>query len=219
MTVLLLAARVRARSSPRPFLSFIELAVPSSSPGMPDAKHADVEVQTCNERLLQLRTQHLLEPPPWPAPQQYTKSEKKRRALAPLVPVGNGAPSPSNVDSARPKKQRPSTAKLQTGPLWRATIAKLQTAQLQAVQLKAQIQAAQLDLAKLEGAQPWLSITCTSNYSDVTKMASNFYYKGGGREKTGGGEEFLCNVYFSTMRAATDKRSSPVERVDRVAKG
>jgi hypothetical protein len=40
----------------------------------------------------------------------------------------------------------------------------------------------------------------------------------GGREKTGGGEDVLCNVYFSTMRAATDKRISPVERVDQVAK-
>ena len=40
-----------------------------------------------------------------------------------------------------------------------------------------------------------------------------------GLEKTGGGEDVLCNVYFSTMRAATDKRSSPVERVDQVAKG
>ena len=64
-----------------------------------------------NERLLQLRIQHLLGPPP--APQQYTKS-KKRRALAPLVPVGNVAPSPSNVGF--PKEQRPSTAKPQTGP-------------------------------------------------------------------------------------------------------
>ena len=26
-------------------------------------------------------------------------------------------------------------------------------------------------------------------------------------EKTGGREDVLCNVYFSTMRAATDKRS------------
>ena len=43
--------------------------------------------------------------------------------------------------------------------------------------------------------------------------------EGGEREKTGGGEDVLCNVYFSTMRAATDKRSSPVERVDQVAKG
>ena len=39
-------------------------------------------------------------------------------------------------------------------------------------------------------------------------------YREGGREKTGGGEDVLCNDYFSTMRAATDKRSSPVERVD-----
>ena len=41
----------------------------------------------------------------------------------------------------------------------------------------------------------------------------------GGRKKTGGGEDVLCNDYFSTMRAATDKRSSPVERVDQVDKG
>ena len=41
----------------------------------------------------------------------------------------------------------------------------------------------------------------------------------GGEKKTGGGEDVLCNDYFSTMRAATDKRSSPVERVDQVAKG
>ena len=44
-------------------------------------------------------------------------------------------------------------------------------------------------------------------------------YREGGREKTGGGEDVLCNDYFSTMRAATDKRSSPVERADQVAKG
>ena len=41
----------------------------------------------------------------------------------------------------------------------------------------------------------------------------------GGRENTMGREHLLCNVYFSTMRAATDKRSSPVERVDQVVKG
>ena len=34
-----------------------------------------------------------------------------------------------------------------------------------------------------------------------------------------GREHLLCNVYFSTMRAATDKRSSPVERVDQVGNG
>ena len=39
-----------------------------------------------------------------------------------------------------------------------------------------------------------------------------------GRKKTGG-EDILCNDYFSTMRAATDKRSSPIGRVDQVAKG
>ena len=44
-------------------------------------------------------------------------------------------------------------------------------------------------------------------------------YRGRGLEKTGGREDVLCNVYFSTTRAATDKRSSPVERVDQVAKG
>ena len=41
----------------------------------------------------------------------------------------------------------------------------------------------------------------------------------GGEKKTEGGEDVLCNDYFSTTRAATDKRSSPVERVDQVAKG
>ena len=43
--------------------------------------------------------------------------------------------------------------------------------------------------------------------------------QGGGLEKTGGREDVWCNVYFSTMRAATDKRSSSVERVDQVDKG
>jgi hypothetical protein len=38
-------------------------------------------------------------------------------------------------------------------------------------------------------------------------------------ENTGGREHLFGNVYFSTMRAATDKRSSPVERVDQVANG
>ena len=42
--------------------------------------------------------------------------------------------------------------------------------------------------------------------------------QGGGRENTMGREHLLCNVYFSTMRAATDKRSSSVERLDQVAK-
>ena len=41
------------------------------------------------------------------------------------------------------------------------------------------------------------------------------YRKGGDTE---GREYLLCNDYFSTMRAATDKRSSPVERVDQVDK-
>ena len=40
---------------------------------------------------------------------------------------------------------------------------------------------------------------------------------GGGRKNTGGREHTFGNTYFSTMRAATDKRSSPVERVDQVA--
>ena len=43
--------------------------------------------------------------------------------------------------------------------------------------------------------------------------------QGGGLEKTGGREDVWCNVYFSTMRAATDKRSSSVERVDQVDNG
>ena len=41
----------------------------------------------------------------------------------------------------------------------------------------------------------------------------------GGRKNTGGSKYLLCNDYFSTMRAATDKRSSPVERADQVSKG
>ena len=42
-------------------------------------------------------------------------------------------------------------------------------------------------------------------------------YRGGG-ENPGGREHLFANVYFSTMRAATDKRSSPVERVDQIIK-
>ena len=42
---------------------------------------------------------------------------------------------------------------------------------------------------------------------------------GQGEKETGGGGDVLCNVYFSTMRAATDKRFSPVERVDQVDNG
>ena len=47
--------------------------------------------------------------------------------------------------------------------------------------------------------------------SDIQELT-----EGGGRENTGGREHVLCNDYFSTMRAATVKRSSSVERVDRV---
>ena len=38
-------------------------------------------------------------------------------------------------------------------------------------------------------------------------------------KKTGRREDVLCNDYFSTMRTDTDKRPSPVERVDQVTKG
>ena len=40
----------------------------------------------------------------------------------------------------------------------------------------------------------------------------------GGRENPGGREHLFGNVYFSTMRAATDKWSSSVERVDQIVK-
>ena len=43
------------------------------------------------------------------------------------------------------------------------------------------------------------------------------YRGGGGKDRER--EDVLCNVYFSTTRAATDKRSLPVERLDQVAKG
>ena len=55
------------------------------------------------------------------------------------------------------------------------------------------------------------------NPKHVTR--ERFRYKGGGLENTGGREHLFGNVYFSTMRAATDKRSSPVERVDQVGNG
>ena len=41
----------------------------------------------------------------------------------------------------------------------------------------------------------------------------------GGMKKTGVWEDVLCNGYFSTLRDATDKQSSSVERVGQVAKG
>ena len=44
-------------------------------------------------------------------------------------------------------------------------------------------------------------------------------YRGRGLENTGGREHLFGNVYFSTTRAAIDKRSSSVERVDQIAKG
>jgi hypothetical protein len=44
-------------------------------------------------------------------------------------------------------------------------------------------------------------------------------YREGWLEKTGGREDVLCNDDFSTMRAATDKRSSSVERADQVDNG
>ena len=44
-------------------------------------------------------------------------------------------------------------------------------------------------------------------------------YREGGVENTGGRERLFGNVDFSTMRAATDKRSSPVERADQVGNG
>ena len=43
--------------------------------------------------------------------------------------------------------------------------------------------------------------------------------QGGGRKNTGGSEYLLCNDYFSTMRAVTDKQSSPVERAVQRVKG
>ena len=42
---------------------------------------------------------------------------------------------------------------------------------------------------------------------------------GRGGEKRRGRRRLLCNEYFSTMRAATDKRSSSVERVGQIGKG
>ena len=49
--------------------------------------------------------------------------------------------------------------------------------------------------------------------------ASDTSVQGGGLEKTGGREDVLCNDYFSTVRAATDKRSSPVEKLNQATKG
>ena len=43
--------------------------------------------------------------------------------------------------------------------------------------------------------------------------------QGGEEKNTRGSEYLLCNDYFSTVRAATDRRSSPVERADQVIKG
>ena len=43
--------------------------------------------------------------------------------------------------------------------------------------------------------------------------------QGGGEKNTGWTEHVLCNDYFSTVRAATGKRSSSVERVDRGVNG
>ena len=45
------------------------------------------------------------------------------------------------------------------------------------------------------------------------------YLQGGGTKNTGTWQYLLCNDYFSTVRAATDKRSSPVASMDQVAKG
>ena len=50
----------------------------------------------------------------------------------------------------------------------------------------------------------------------VSEFRIIFTYRKGGRENTMGREHLLCNVYFSTMRAATDKRSSSVERFAQV---
>ena len=53
----------------------------------------------------------------------------------------------------------------------------------------------------------------------LSDSGSENVYREGVEKKTGGRQDILCNDYSSTMRVATDKRSSSVEMVDQVAKG
>ena len=107
-----------------------------------------------------------------------------------------------------------------------AHLADLDSAQLEEVgdDVIAQMVASDPELAALFGmdvddGSVAKSLSDTPSLIESQTVSEEELQGGGGRKNTGGREYLLCNDYFSTMRAATDKPSSPVERVDQVGKG